>query len=782
MELAPEQSPDWGYARNQRLVLMAPSAEWVQSAFSSTWEDGSGDRFIAPNRDYPYEGLLAYHGGEHWKFVDCIALGMRDGNGAPLVVASDPARKVQITPWRATYSYIASYHGAGYGSSVPFAASYYLSSNSSPELATAGLYVYFPGSAVDHGLTLIIQPLLDIRHMYSGSDHDAYQVHADEQNRLHITYMNRRITFHLPPCNLDVFNAPQRLPWSYKLGTGARREAAGEHGRMETWFIPEDREVASLFRLEISLTSRRRLTVLPFSCGLDGSNPHASSSEAAADLRRSRRSDSREERQMVATFPLRQELEVPLREALVGRIVGLRKFKNFMYVPETREHVQIPPAGAWWFRTAWYRDVFEGLSSSFETLMRLPEDREKVKQIVLHALRYQHPQSGLIQARLPEFASMEPSYNSSDATLLCLLVATRYAERTADLDFAREVLPCALRSIVSFRANYQTGRLANGPPRLDPETGLLLSVPHHSWIDTQSQCVEYAGWTLEALPNRVSERFVKDLYDVLGDKNSVELSLHTSSFFLPEVNAQWLKVLSGVLDMARHLAGEPDEAARSVSTAEVGSLLERARQHFNPVFWNEEKEFLYNVVEEKRQLRDEIECEAAVTAAAMLERTVFSDDELNAIWRRTETCLLVKRRLQRYGTATAPFGILVKYDDKRIFYDDDQYHSDVVWPRSTVYLVRLLDLLGQQEAAREVLRNMLDHQMTEAAIFYNQEVLSRPCGNNPAPVEHTHGNPVPVKNPIQFWSQWCDEFLKAYEEKASQDATGDNDLRGDGQI
>ena len=98
-------------------------------------------------------------------------------------------------------------------------------------------------------------------------------------------------------------------------------------------------------------------------------------------------------------------------------------------------------------------------------------------------------------------------------------------------------------------------------------------------------------------------------------------------------------------------------------------------------------------------------------------------------------------------TETTPFGIITKYDDKRIFYDDDQYHSDVVWPRSTVYLVWLLDLLGEQGIVLELLRNALDHQMTEAAVFYNQEVFSRPCGNNPEPVERTRENPVPVKNP-----------------------------------
>ena len=52
--------------------------------------------------------------------------------------------------------------------------------------------------------------------------------------------------------------------------------------------------------------------------------------------------------------------------------------------------------------------------------------------------------------------------------------------------------------------------------------------------------------------------------------------------------------------------------------------------------------------------------------------------------------------------------------------------------------------------------------MSEGALFYNQELFSRPCGNNPAPDERTRRNPVPVKNPIQFWSQWCDPYIRFF--------------------
>jgi hypothetical protein len=771
--LPSEEIPDWGYARNQRVVLMGPSAEWVQSVYSCTWTL-DGTHFIAPNRDYPYEGLLAHAGGENWKLVDCIALALRDAQGQSLPLEASPAGGgVRATPWRATYAYRASVprpHGDG-NAQLPLFASYYLSAINPPQLATAGFDVYLPRMAEDLGLTLILQPFLDVRHMFAGSSFGDYRVHAEE-GRLHVEYLNRRITFYLPPANLVTFDSPQVADWVYKLGTGSRLEVLNGSGRMETQFASERRQIAACFRLEVPLTTRRSLIRLRLGCGLAEAAPFADGAAAASHLRQSRRADRELLRQIGSAFRLPAEL--PFADAIVSRIVGLTKFKTYVHVPDTGEDVKLPHAGAWWFRTPWYRDVFEGISSSFETLMRLPAERENLRQIVLQALRYQHSESGLIQARLPEFASHQPSYNSSDATLLCLLVAGDYARQTGDLDFARLVLPRALRAIACFHENHGRPLVPDGPPRLDPATGLLLSVPHHSWIDTRSQVVEYAGWRLEGLPNRASPRFVKDLYDALGetaDKETVERHLLSPSFFLPEINAQWLRVLAGILAMI-DLLGEGSPAGE-ISRERLAGLLAQARRSFKPVFWNADKGFLFNLVDERREIRDEIECEAAVTAAAMLGEEIFTPEELRAVWQCAAKSLLIRRRLQRYGDGLAPgstpglipFGLLTRNVDQRVFYNDDQYHGDVVWPRSTPYLVRLLRKLGEEETARELLINALDHQMTEAAIFYNQEVLSRACGNNPNPDADTALNPVPVKNPIQFWSQWCDAFLDVFEER-----------------
>ena len=97
-----------------------------------------------------------------------------------------------------------------------------------------------------------------------------------------------------------------------------------------------------------------------------------------------------------------------------------------------------------------------------------------------------------------------------------------------------------------------------------------------------------------------------------------------------------------------------------------------------------------------------------------------------------------------------PFGILVKKSPKRIYYGDEEYHEAVVWPRDTPYLIRLLRHGGEvdKEAVEGLLRSNLDHQMNEGFVFYNGELFSP-----------DNGEMVPVKNPVQFWSQWVDPFL-----------------------
>jgi hypothetical protein len=55
---------------------------------------------------------------------------------------------------------------------------------------------------------------------------------------------------------------------------------------------------------------------------------------------------------------------------------------------------------------------------------------------------------------------------------------------------------------------------------------------------------------------------------------------------------------------------------------------------------------------------------------------------------------------------------------------------------------------------------LMVHQDGENCRF--REFFSRPFGNNACLVDCTCRNPVPVKNPIQFWSRWCDPIAEFF--------------------
>lgn len=759
------ENPDWGFARNVRAALLAPSAEWVQSVCSFQFEV-NGKTFIAPNRDYPYEGLVTYHGGENWKFIDCIALSLRRRNGSEIPIR---ASNVKISPWKVEYLYYAQlpdYTSAEGG--LPIIMSYYLDSENSPELPTGCIELHFPNGRAHNNdeVVPLIQPFIDIRHMYGSSAFENYRIinEMESHGRICVSNGNRTLTFFSANSEGAMFAEPEILNWHYKLGTGSRTERLNPESRQsETVFVGERKDIAAFFGVQIPTSSKQNSLRLFFATSLDHQARNFFLSDLEKISEKSKKRDQNDLDYLVTTFPLPQE--TGFREAIWARIITLTKFKTYTFFAEAGKYIRVPHAGAWWFKTAWYRDVFEALLNSFETLMSIRRERADIKEIILSALSSQDKNLGLILNKIPEFTTLSASHNSCDATLLCFIVANAYIAKTKDIDFALEVLAGAANALSNFKANRKVGATTyhvDGPPGVDETRGLLLCAPHHSWIDTSTRNVDHDGRSLEHLPNRLSVKFIKELYDHTKSKGEVETISSSPCFFLPEINAQWITMLAGTLQtidlVNQSRGGDYFKDLR----LEAEAVLDNGRKYFKSVFWNESAGYLYNAVFEDGEVKDDIECEAGVTAAALLGESIFSHDELKAIWKCTRRKLLVHRRLIKYGEEVLPFGIVVKNEDKRVFYGDHEYHSDTTWPRSTPYLIKLLRLLNEDQSIRDILINSLDHQMTECAIFYNQELFSRAFGNNAHPNVATSQNPVPVKNPIQLWSQWCDAYLETF--------------------
>lgn len=776
-EFESAENPDWGYARNKRSVLMIPSAEWVQSLFSCNFTVNEIP-FIAPNRDYPYEGLMAYHEGENWKFIDCIAISLRCRDGSFLICSADPtSTAIRVCPWTVTYRYRASSKEATNGDeALSFSITYFLHSFSRQNLVTGSIEISFENISdqYNNNVVLTIQPFVDIRHMYSNSNVNNYHkkhVKTKAYTCITLTSYNRTFSFYSYSSTsaLVLFDEPHYINWWYKLGTGARCEAPGPQGRETvTMFRGENKSSAAFFSAALTASRESTDTARFFlACSLEDDRTSLDVADLEEMHALSMKGDRNQLEEITHAFDFTHITRY--KDAIIARIIGFTKFKMNIHTLDGNQYVQVPHAGAWCFKTPWYRDVFESVLNNFHTLMCLPSERDNVKNIIWHALSRQNETNGLILNRLPEYKDLELKYNSSDATLLCFIAAAAYLQETKDLELAWSVLGSAMKAISCFGVPEPSKTpSADGPPKIHPGTGLLLSAPHHSWMDTRARSVECGGGRLEHLPSRVSEEFVTKLYHHLGNNQPVGTVLSSPCFLLPEINAQWIIMLRGVIWIIDYISSECQPSdARGSSLHDVrgtaASLLSRAEHNFLPVFWNDANGFLFNAVYEDGIIKDALECEPGVVAAALLGEQTFTCEQLLRVWGCITRTLLVDLHLIKYGNQTIPFGIMAQKAQNgagHAFYDDPQYHSDVVWLRSTPNLLRLLRVLGMDHVMRDILVNTLDHQMTEGAIFYNHELFSRPFGNNPHPDKRTCRNPVPVKNPIQFWSQWCDPMIE----------------------
>ncbi|MFB6077117.1 MAG: hypothetical protein ABEK12_03235, partial [Candidatus Nanohaloarchaea archaeon] len=166
----------------------------------------------------------------------------------------------------------------------------------------------------------------------------------------------------------------------------------------------------------------------------------------------------------------------------------------------------------------------------------------------------------------------------------------------------------------------------------------------------------------------------------------------------------------------------------------------------------------YNVVHRGAGLRDGTATSMGVEAVTRVPQAV-PDGKLADTWDTVADRLLVRREPARFDRGRLPFGLLTRDVDREPFLGDSHYHGPVMWLRETVHLLRLYRMLGEDGAAIDTAVNVLDHQMSEGAIGYNHELFSLPVGENPDPGEYA-GNPVPVKNPMQYWSHFLEPITE----------------------
>jgi len=374
-----------------------------------------------------------------------------------------------------------------------------------------------------------------------------------------------------------------------------------------------------------------------------------------------------------------------------------------------------PEAGCWWFRRPWVRDALEGIRWNLETY-RLVSLEGAVSRLVRTLLTH------LGRSYALPIIMDDGRSSTSDAPPQLLSVACDICHQTKNPSLPKLVVQVARRLSKRFLEGKDVSSSV-----LDES--LICSHPSSSWVDS----------VLKSGSGRRPARIPLDW----GLMN-----LEEPNFALCEVNALHIESLSKVLQVCREVGlNAPAEVTHLVEILEGG--FER---------WFDSRGGLpAATVAPGEGMVDERPSSPGVVAASLLGERLWSMGRLRGFWETVRKELLVWRRPVLIPGEAMPFGIMVFGGGAEPYLDDRQYHANTIWPRDTPYLIRLLELIGEDVSG--LLLSNLDHQVCEAGFGYCSELFSLPTGRNPAPGRHSD-NPVPVKNPAQYWSHWCDPFLR----------------------
>lgn len=672
--LAPVEDLRGGGSRTRHIILKRRSASFSQSVYSCPVFEK-----FAPNRDYPYEGLCCLAGGENWKFIDTIATGIKISGKYVEMIPSG----VRASPWDCEYTYKAR--------DLEAFVHYYLYETGRGGMGQVTVRV--KGNAAKNS-SIVFEPFFDIRFMYAESTPQLPDV-RHEDGRL--TVSSGEKTALLVADDAKWTGKGRMTEWQYKLGSGYRRRQ-GEDIR----FVAESRPIRSFSEIEVPADHAK----LQFACDTD--------IKAAGSLIDSKPVSDDTQRALQIKEALFPDYRPDDRNVLL-RAIAMDRFG--MDVDHTKFH----EAGDFWFRSVWFRDEFEGLINSYHACKKI-DGTDNMIQILRKSFDRQD-EHGRIPNRLVPGTGGKPDYNSADASLLAFILAGMVVRDTCDERFATESASAFNKFMQGIR-KCQT--IENGPPRLMPNG--LISVPAwHSWTDGMRKIDG------RDVPIRADETMERELIA----KSSAQ-ELNQQKFFLPEINAQWMKALEAGWLFCRY--------TRDFSLADRCKIVYNgAKEAFRAVFLNPYTGFINNLVTTDDfalgRRTDATAGSPGIVAAAILGLDVFTLRELQTIAK------IARERLLRTKWGL-PFGIVVKEGDRNEYLGDPEYHESVVWPRDTPYFLRLLKICGDKTTLECVLKSNIKHQMEEGFVFYNNELFS------------TDNDLLPVKNPVQWWSQWLDPYIE----------------------
>ena len=287
-----------------------------------------------------------------------------------------------------------------------------------------------------------------------------------------------------------------------------------------------------------------------------------------------------------------------------------------------RAHGATVIAGYHWFAD-WGRDTMISLPG-----LTLVNGRSEIARDILAEFA-KHVDQGMLPNRFPD-AGEAPEYNTVDATLWFFEAVRSFVQYTSDYEFVRMSLYAVLEDIVKWHVKGtrygihvdEDGLLFAG------ETGVQLT-----WMDAK-----VGDWV-------VTPRQGKPV----------------------EIQALWYNALRVMEDLAARF-NEPG-AKRN-----YGEMANKARESFNALFWNEQAECLYDVV--NGELRD-ASIRPNQVIAISLTNMVVAKDRAVSILKVVERELLTPRGLRTLSPSDPNY--IGRYEGGQIS-RDGAYHQGTVWP------------------------------------------------------------------------------------------------------
>jgi predicted glycogen debranching enzyme len=278
-------------------------------------------------------------------------------------------------------------------------------------------------------------------------------------------------------------------------------------------------------------------------------------------------------------------------------------------------------AGYPWF-SDWGRDTMISLTG-----LTLATNRDEIARNIIREFS-NHISEGMLPNRFPD-EDEEPEYNTVDATLWYFEAIRAYAEKTGDFDFVKDELYEKLKGIIEW---HLQGTRYNIHAELDNvlyagEEGVQLT-----WMDAK-----VGDWV-------VTPRIGKPV----------------------EIQALWYNALKIMEDFAERFGDKEGKK-------HYQSIAEYAKKSFNKIFWNEDAECLFDVIngeEKDGSIRPN------QIFAVSLPHTMLSSAKAKKVLQKVEKELLT------------PFGLRslspndIEYRPIYIgntFERDSAYHQGTVW-------------------------------------------------------------------------------------------------------